>query len=156
MFAHQADQIGDDFARVFVVDPLDGFVARVGDFLRVLGQLDLGNELTAGFVVDGRQFVHAAEGGAVLGGDQVGADAPGIDGRALHFQAVDQLLVQIVGGGDYRVGETGLVQHLFRFFGQVGQIAAVQADSVEGQGNFASRISLNTLIALGTPEFKVS
>ena len=86
-------------------------------------------------VGDGRQLVHAAEGGAVLGGDQVGADAPGIDGRALHFQAVDQLLVQVVGGGDHRVGETGLVQQLFRFFGQVGQVAAVQADSVEGQGN---------------------
>ena len=49
------------------------------------------------------------------------------------LQAVDQVLVQIAGGGDNRIREAGLIQHLSGLLGQVSQVAAVQADAVEGQ-----------------------
>ena len=38
------------------------------------------------------------------------ADAPGGDGRALVLQGVDQVLVQVVGGGDDRIREACLVE----------------------------------------------
>ena len=81
-------------------------------------------------VTDRRQLVHAAGGGIVLGGDQVGAHAPGGDGGPLYLQAVDEVFVQVIGGGDDRIGEACGVQHLSGLLGQVGQVSAVQADAV--------------------------
>ena len=54
---------------------------------------------------------------------------------ALCLQAVDQVFIQIVGGGDDGVREACLIQHLPCFLGKIRQVAAVQADSVEGQRN---------------------
>ncbi len=130
----QADQVGLYLAVLFLIDSVYLLVPGIRDFLAVLGELDLGDEIPL-FIPDGRQLVHAAEGGIVLGGDQVGAHAPGGDGCALDLQAVDQVLVQVVGGGDHRVREACRVQHLSRLLGEIGQVAAVQADAVEGQGD---------------------
>ena len=78
-FVRQTDQIRPDFSRGLVVNPVDGFIARVRDLFRIFGKLDLGDEFSL-FILDGRQLVHAAEGRAVPGGDQVGSHAPGGDG----------------------------------------------------------------------------
>ena len=58
-------------------------VARVGDLLGVLGEFDLRDEFTGLFIQDGSQLVDTAEGRAILGGDQVSANAPGVDGCTL-------------------------------------------------------------------------
>ena len=58
------------------------------------------------------------------------ADTPGCDGRALVLQGIDQVLIQVVGGGDDGIRETGLIEHLAGFLGEVGKVAAVEADAV--------------------------
>ena len=83
LFIHQTDQICDDLASFLIIDTADGLVARVGDLLGVLGEFDLRDEFTGLFIQDGSQLVYAAEGRAILGCDQVGADAPGVDGCTL-------------------------------------------------------------------------
>ena len=76
------------------------------------------------------QLVNAAEGRAVLAGDHLCTDAPGIDGCALGFQTADQVFVQVAGGRDDSIMETGSIQHFFSFLGKICQVTAVQADSV--------------------------
>lgn len=82
-FSYKADQVGDDLPGLFVVNSLDHLIAWIGDLLGVLRQLDLRDEFTGMLVLDGRQFVYAAEGRGILGGDQVRANTPGIDGSTL-------------------------------------------------------------------------
>ena len=130
----QGDKIRPDLARLVIVNPENSLVARIRNLLRILGELDLRNKFPF-LIQHGRQLVDAAEGGTVAGGDHIRADAPGGDGRALALQAGDQVLVQVAGGGDDRVWEAGLVQHFAGLLGHVGQVAAVQTDTVEGQRN---------------------
>ena len=129
LFVHKTDQIGADLAGLLVVDPVDRLVAGIGDLFSVLGNLDLRHEITV-LVLDCCELVHAAEGRAVLGSDQVGPHAPGRDGGTLDLQVVDQQFVQIIGCGDDRIGKSCRVQHLSRFFGEVCQVAGIQTDAV--------------------------
>ncbi len=76
-FANQADQISTDFSGLFVVDPINGFVAGIGNFFCVFGQLDLGDEFAGVFIQNSSQLVDTAESRAVLGSDQIGANTPG-------------------------------------------------------------------------------
>ena len=57
-------------------------------------------------------------------------NTPGGNGCALYFQVVDQILIQIVGGGNLGIREACIIQHLTGFFGQISQVTAVQTDSV--------------------------
>ena len=68
---------------VLSVDTVGRLIARVCDLLLVLGELDLRDEGSSLLVHDRRELIDAAEGRAVLGGDQVCADTPGVDGCAL-------------------------------------------------------------------------
>ena len=43
---------------------------------------------------------------------------------------MDEQLIQIIGGGDDRIRKACLIQHLARLLGQIGEVAAVKADSV--------------------------
>ena len=81
--ADETDDISDDLVAVLSVDTVGGLVARVCDLLLVLGELDLRDEGSSLLVHDRRELINTAEGRAVLGGDQVCADTPGVDGRAL-------------------------------------------------------------------------
>ena len=65
--------------------------------------------------------------GSPAAGDEARADAPGVDGRPLRDELVDDVLVQLVGGDDRRVGEPCLVQPGAHLLAQVLQVAAVQA-----------------------------
>ena len=69
--------------------------AGVGDLDSLLGQLDA---VVPGAVVllHGRELVHAAERGLVVGRGQLGANAPDRDGRALLPEALDQVFVERV------------------------------------------------------------
>ena len=125
----QADQIRTDLARVVVIDPVDRLAARVRDLFRVFGDLDLRNKASF-FILDRSHFVDAAEAGVVLARDQIGADAPGGDGGALDLQGFDQVLVQVVGGGDHGVFKACRIQHLADFLGKVSKVAAVETDAV--------------------------
>ena len=40
------------------------------------------------------------------------------------------MLIQVVGGGDDGIRETGLIEHLAGFLGEIGKVAAVEADAV--------------------------
>ena len=104
-FVSETDQIRPDFSGFFVVDAEDGLVARIGDFLRVLREFNLGNEFLVFRILNGSQFIDSAECWAVFGSDQVCADAPGVNLCSLSFQAVDKILIQIAGSGDDRVLE---------------------------------------------------
>ncbi len=130
----QGDEICPDLSGLIVVDAEDGLISGIGDLLGIFRKLDLGDKFPV-FIQNGRQLVHAPEGGAIAGGNHIGSHAPGGNGCILALQTGDQVLVQIAGGGDHCVRETGLIQHLPGFLGHIGQVAAVQTDSVEGQGN---------------------
>ena len=71
-------------AGIFFVNAVDGFVAGICHLFRILRQLDFGNKCTV-LILDCRQLVDTAESRAVLGSDQVGANAPGGDGSALNL-----------------------------------------------------------------------
>ncbi len=83
MLVCQADQISDDLTGIFAVDPLNRLVSGIRDFFGIFGELDLGDKIACFFVLNGRQLVDTAKGWAILGGDQIGAHTPGIDGCAL-------------------------------------------------------------------------
>ena len=65
----------------------------------------------------------------------MGAHTPGGNLTALYLQAVDKIFVQIVGSGNDRIRETCLIQHFPGLLGKICQVAAVQADTVEGEGD---------------------
>ena len=83
LFVYQAAQVCDDLASFLIIDTADGLVARVGDLFGVLGEFDLRDEFTGLFIQDGSQLIDTAEGRAILAGDQVRANAPGVDGCTL-------------------------------------------------------------------------
>ena len=133
-FVGQTDQIRADLAGLLIVNPVDSFVARIGDLLRIFRQFYLGHKLT-GFILDGSQFVDAAERRAVFGSDQVCANTPRGNGSTLILQAVDQMFIQITGSRYGRVRISGIIQHFSRFLGHISQVAAVQTDAVIFQRN---------------------
>ena len=121
----QTDEISDNLVICSIVNSVNRLISRICHFFRIFGQLNLRNEFACFPIQDSGQLVHSAEGRAVLGGDQVGSHAPGVDGSSLNFQAVDQILVQIVGRGNDGVCKSGRIQHGLGLFRQISQIAAV-------------------------------
>ena len=79
----EADNVCDDLVAVLSVDTVGCLIARVCDLLLVLGKLDLRDKGSGLLIHDRRELIDAAEGRAVLGGDQVCSDTPGVDGRTL-------------------------------------------------------------------------
>ena len=62
----EGDEICADFSGLFVIKTEDGLVARIRDFLDILGKLDLRYKIPVISVFDGSHFVHAAEGGPAV------------------------------------------------------------------------------------------
>ena len=50
LLIHQTDQVCDDLAGFLIINTADGLVAWVGDFLGVLGELDLRDEFAGLFI----------------------------------------------------------------------------------------------------------
>ena len=96
----QADQVGNNFMLLFVINPIDGFVAGIGDFLGILRQLDFGHKGRGTRLLHGGQLIDTAKGRTIPGGDKARSYAPGIDFGSLHFQRVDEVFIQIIGGTD--------------------------------------------------------
>ena len=82
-FAFKHDNIRLHFSRRFIVKAQYVLAAGVGNFFRIIAQLDFRYKFTALILSD--QLKHAAQRRTVLGGDQMRADAPGIDGASLQF-----------------------------------------------------------------------
>ena len=72
------------------------------------------------------QLVDHAEIGRVGGSGQIGAHAERIDGRAGGGELENLVFVQIAGGHDFRVLQTGVVQDLANLARELHQIAAIQ------------------------------
>ena len=132
MLVGQADQISPDFSGVPVINAVKSLVAGVCDFFDIFREFDFRLE-DAVFITYGGKFVDAAKSRIVLCGDQVCADAPGGDRGALQFQALDQIFVEVVGGGDHGVRKTRVIEHFAHLLGEVGEVAAVHADPVVSQ-----------------------
>ena len=77
------NQVCLDLTGGFAVDTVNGLVARVGDFLCVLGKLDLWCEGGASCVLDCGKFVYTAESRVVTAGDQVGSQDRPVMSRLL-------------------------------------------------------------------------
>jgi hypothetical protein len=77
------DDVGDQLAAA--AQPADRQRSRVGDLDRLLGQLDRVAP-RAVLVARGAELVDAAERRLIVRGDQAGADAVGVDPRALVEQ----------------------------------------------------------------------
>ena len=93
--------------------------------------------------------------GRVLGGNEVCADTPGRDGSAESSGCRSGIHPDRWRRDDC-IRESGVIQHLAGFLGNICKVAAVEADAVEVSGIPASRISWKTRIAFGTPEPRVS
>lgn len=93
----KADQIGLDLAGLLAVDTVYSLVARVGNLFCVFGKLDLRLEGIAVSVLYSGKFIYAAECRIVIGCDQLGSDAPGIDLGILCLQAFDKIFIKIAG-----------------------------------------------------------
>src|SRR6266542_854569 len=78
---------------------------------------------------NGCELVDATQRGVVVGGGQLGADAPYANGRSLILQAGNDVLVEVIGSEDPRLLETGVVEQLSRFDAEVRQIARIQSDA---------------------------
>src|SRR6185369_8208637 len=80
-------------------------------------------------VADGGQLVDAAKRRLVVRGTELRADAPDSDCRALPFQALDQVLIEIVRGDDHRPWKAGFVEELAGLNGQPCEIAGVESNA---------------------------
>src|SRR5204863_4734899 len=67
--------------------------------------------------------------GLVVGGGELGADAPDVYPGALVLEAGDDVFVEVVAGEDRGVVQAGGVEDLAGLDAEVGQVAAVQADA---------------------------
>ena len=65
----------------------------------------------------------------IIGSNQPGAHAPGIDGGFLLFEAGDQMLVQIVAGKNNGVVETCLIEKFASFDAEIGEISRVKPNA---------------------------
>ena len=60
-------------------------------------------------VCSASEFINTAKCRTVFGSDHSCTDTPGVDGRTLVFQGLDQELVQVVGSGDHCIFKTGSI-----------------------------------------------
>ena len=123
-----ADVVCLRLAAVGVVEAVQALEARVGDFFEGLGNLD--SWLIFAIIFNSNHLVHAAEHRVGLGGDEAFADAEAVDLCALTDQIADDILVQRVGRHDFYVAVTGVIQHFAGLFGQVSDVAAVDAHTL--------------------------
>ena len=114
-FICKTDQIRTHLPGFFVINPVDGFIARICDLLGILGNFDLWNKLSV-FVLDRGQLIYSSEGRTVFGSDQIRPYSPGSNGCALNLQIIDQKFIQIIGSSDDGVGKSCLIQHFSCFF----------------------------------------
>ena len=107
------------------------FDNSISDLEAGIDQLDcILRTLQDGLSVDLHQFIYIPETGRGLGSRDRVADSVGIDARPLAFQVADEIFIQGAGREDFALCHSVLVQDLPHFDGQVGQVAAVQADAV--------------------------
>ena len=60
--------------------------------------------------------------------DEMRAHPPGVDGRSLPLEVGDEVLVELVGGHDERVVETGLGEHAIGRLAEPGEVPGVETD----------------------------
>src|SRR4051812_39015500 len=104
--------------------------AGITDLDRLLAELD---RLVprAVVVAVSTELVHAAERRLVERRDELRADAPHVDARALLLDGRDQILVEIITRDDPRVGKATLVENSACFDREVREVAGVEANARE-------------------------
>ena len=127
----QGNKVGKGLAGLVVKETVHLLEARIGNFIWVGADLDLGDDGPF-LVLHRRQLVHAAEHRLALGGNKPLTHAEGVDLGPLEQQVPDNILVQRVGGHDLTLGQSRRVQHFSGLLGQVGQIPRVQPDGAVG------------------------
>ena len=123
------------------IQPIDVLFEGQRDLIRDLGQFH------SWFSIALDQFEDAPERGLLLTGDEMGADAVGVDGVSLLLQTDERVLVDVVGGDDdklahpveVRPGLGDFVEHRSRRHGQVGQIPGVDPDAARAVAAFVQR-----------------
>ncbi|MPN48048.1 hypothetical protein SDC9_195652 [bioreactor metagenome] len=88
-FRIQGHQVSQSHVIALSVDPVNFLIARIGDLPGIVRYLELG------LAINFRQFIYPAEGRAIIGGDELGANAPGVNFGALELQVLDQVLVEV-------------------------------------------------------------
>ena len=113
------------------------------DLADVLADLDLGGHVAV-LVLHRNELVDAAKDRLALGGDQTLADAERVDLCVLHPEILNEVLIERVGNGDGAVFPARLIEHLARLAGEIGDIAAVEANAAlfdaQGLQNIIERL----------------
>ena len=115
---------------MLVVIAADAQDARHGRLVRLLRDFQHRPPRTT-VTLDGGQLVDAAQRRLPVGRHEPRADAPRIDLRMLQPERFDRLLVEVVRGGDARLGKAAGIQQVARFAGQVGEVARIEPDTRE-------------------------
>ena len=122
------DEIGHGLA-VRPVDAPDLLPARIGDFGRGGGDLDAGHEDAV--FLDSGHLVNALEDGIALGRDEALANAETVYLRAFLEDGLDGEFIEAVGSHDGAVRKTGLIEHFAGLYGEIGEVAGVNAYAPE-------------------------
>ncbi len=122
------DGIADECA--IAVEAADLETAGDGAFGALFAELDAGLPGAVGAAECG-EFINAAQGGLIGGGDEVGAHAPYVDFRPLVAEAFDEVLVEIVPGDDGDIGEAGGIEAGAGLLAEPGEVAGIKAYAAE-------------------------
>ena len=126
-FVRQGEDVRLCLAGLLVIETPDFLDARGGDLRDVFGDLDLRDDFAV--FLDGAEFVDAVQDRRRLRRDHAFADAEGGDLSTLLQHVGDEVFVERVGRDDAAVREPGVVEHLSRLLGEIGDVAGVDADA---------------------------
>ena len=127
----QRQIVGDGLAGVAAIEAENLLEVRDSDLLNILADLDLRDDGAVG-ILHGDELIHAAEHGLGLGCNHALAHAEEVDLRALEQHVLNEVLVEGVGDGYLAVRPAGLVEHLARLPGEIGEVARVETDAALG------------------------
>ena len=129
------------------------YLFRAGQRLLILAELD--RKAAAVRVFGLNHFVDDAQAGGVRGSGEFGADAEYIDGGLGGHKFVDLVFVEIAGGHDTGVLESGVVENFADGGREFGKVAAIDANSPQGAsqgggaaGAFESVIAIDELYSV--------
>ena len=99
--------------------------------IRLLGELDDRAPRLLGIRANGGELVHAAERGLGVARSEFGSHTKGVDGCALCEEGLNGVFVQVIRDRDLHIRQACLVKGRARLFGELGQVAGIDADRRE-------------------------
>ena len=127
LFIMDADIIRNCFA-VFIKEAVYLLKVRVGNLFCTFAYLNLRDKFSVLFHCN--QLINAAKYRVRFAGNQSFTDTEAVDLCTLNLKITDNIFIQRVGSNNLNIGISCCIQHFSCLFGQVRNIAAVDADAL--------------------------